>query len=527
MLPPPAQGTKAGQGSIRRRGDNVVDLWWEGIGRWYNERDYLSAMECWNEALTLWQKGTEGTTAPRLSRHSCREEPEDSKDGACHALERALGEADSTSEPHNDSNTTSSPPGGSFPASLWLFLAGCLLDAQDYPAARRALLACFRDCARHLRQPASPNNNNSSVSDVLQRALAEYIASFEEDPEARDDTGSATPTNRSSFSTPPPSMGTRIAAIVLLQSHRLPTAWTDPLQRPGFVYPHVHSQPLYQEMDQPAWCRALEGCYPAVRDEFDRLTKHSRDCSRWPRVGDGAHRGGAGSHDGRVVAPAGGDGDGSRGGDWRECVLFGSGEVPGVAPITQAWLQSHVPDAVELARAGGGEIIFSVLAPFTRLRPHCATTNLRLTAHLGLVVPPPDATAPCRIRVADRWETWEEGKVLVFDDSYEHEVENLTNLHRAVLLIRFWHPSVPPEERSQSLDQALRGKQREEIQRFHPPLPGFDDASPVRRRALEESHCHKCGRCGIEGLRVSSVSPTSLAATHAPMVRCACGESIT
>ena len=103
---------------------------------------------------------------------------------------------------------------------------------------------------------------------------------------------------------------------------------------------------------------------------------------------------------------------------------------------------------------GGGEVIFSLLAPHTKIAPRCASTNIRLTAHLGLYVPtkqddngtneqgmasstssqqrPPPK---CGIRVRDKWYTWNVGKVLVFDDSYEHEVVNDTNECCAVLLI--------------------------------------------------------------------------------------------
>jgi aspartate beta-hydroxylase len=41
----------------------------------------------------------------------------------------------------------------------------------------------------------------------------------------------------------------------------------------------------------------------------------------------------------------------------------------------------------------------------------------RLTVHLGLRVP-----RGCSLRVAEETRAWEEGKCLVFDDSFEHEV---------------------------------------------------------------------------------------------------------
>eukprot|EP00501_MAST-03F_sp_TOSAG23-6_P000172 GSMAST32.ASY1.ANO1.175.1 assembled CDS len=113
-------------------------------------------------------------------------------------------------------------------------------------------------------------------------------------------------------------------------------------------------------------------------------------------------------------------------------------------PKTAALLEKICPDAVDLALRGGGEIIFSRLAPKTRISPHCATTNFRLTAHLGISIPS-ECLSPsnvCSIRVGTQWETWEEGRVLVFDDSFEHEVINDTDHTRIILLLRFWHPDI-------------------------------------------------------------------------------------
>ena len=107
-------------------------------------------------------------------------------------------------------------------------------------------------------------------------------------------------------------------------------------------------------------------------------------------------------------------------GEWRELPLFGSqrrcaGCV--ACPATADLVASSIPEAFQLAMAGGGETLFSVLRPGTHLRPHCGSTNSRLTCHLGVVVP-----GGARVRVGDEWREWAEGECLVFDDSWEHEV---------------------------------------------------------------------------------------------------------
>ena len=48
---------------------------------------------------------------------------------------------------------------------------------------------------------------------------------------------------------------------------------------------------------------------------------------------------------------------------------------------------------------------------------------------------------------------WKEGEVMVFDDSYEHEACNLSDVHeRAVLIFDIWHPEITPQERKAIID---------------------------------------------------------------------------
>ena len=45
---------------------------------------------------------------------------------------------------------------------------------------------------------------------------------------------------------------------------------------------------------------------------------------------------------------------------------------------------------------------------------------------------------------------WEEGKMVIFDDSYEHEAANLSKeMERVILLIDIWHPELVPTEIAQ------------------------------------------------------------------------------
>jgi aspartate beta-hydroxylase len=468
----------------------MIEMWWNGARAWYNEHDYQGAMNEWSRALSLLCK---------VERHA-----PDRRVSASSFDEVAAGEAKMLSEfdqalsvMRSDigDNDAQSQSGKIVMAPLWLFLAGCWLDAQDFDMARRCLRVCIRDCCFQLL--TRRGESQADTEDTLRRAIVEYMSSFEEQD---------------------PAMSVAGRQVIELARSRLQFLsgagrvlhWTDSYQRPGYLHPDLPSKPFYFGSDRPSWCVDLEAYSDVVLREFQQLynTTHL-----WPRVGQSDHREGSGQHDGRVV----------RGGDWREVVLFGTGSSPHgshpgeFAPLTRQWIRAHLPEAIELAEAGGGEVIFSVLQPHTTLLPHCATTNLRLTAHLALSIPSNDGNGRCRIRVGSQWENWQRGKVLVFDDSFEHEVENTTDQMRAVLLIRFWHPQL--RSRMSALENALRAKRLDQVQRYNPPFPGVDDGKPIRQRALDVSRCPACWRSGYGTIRLYGTDKHIVAT-------CSCGEPI-
>ena len=50
------------------------------------------------------------------------------------------------------------------------------------------------------------------------------------------------------------------------------------------------------------------------------------------------------------------------------------------------------------------------------------------------------------MRVGSETRSWEEGKCLVFDDSFEHEVWNAGQGTRIVLVLDVWHPDLTGAE---------------------------------------------------------------------------------
>jgi aspartate beta-hydroxylase len=103
--------------------------------------------------------------------------------------------------------------------------------------------------------------------------------------------------------------------------------------------------------------------------------------------------------------------------------------------------------------------LFSALAPDTHVKPHCGPTNKKLRCHLPLHVPKPLADAPdassndggppptAWLRVGNEYRALQEGKCVVFDDSFEHEACNPSPSEpRAVLIVDVWHPDLSDEE---------------------------------------------------------------------------------
>uniref|UniRef100_A0AAX7VLY2 Un-named hu7910 n=1 Tax=Astatotilapia calliptera TaxID=8154 RepID=A0AAX7VLY2_ASTCA len=108
-------------------------------------------------------------------------------------------------------------------------------------------------------------------------------------------------------------------------------------------------------------------------------------------------------------------------------------------PKTCALLE-RFPEATGCKR---GQIKFSVMQPGTHVWPHTGPTNCRLRMHLGLVIP----KHGCKIRCTNETREWEEGKVLIFDDSFEHEVWQEADSYRLIFIVDVWHPELTQHQR--------------------------------------------------------------------------------
>lgn len=110
----------------------------------------------------------------------------------------------------------------------------------------------------------------------------------------------------------------------------------------------------------------------------------------------------------------------------------------------------HCPRTMELFERADQPVIpgrspnlmFSLLAPRTRIPAHNGVSNARLVLHLPLIVPP-----DCGFRVGGETRTWVPGEAFVFDDTIEHEAWNNSDKLRVVVIADLWRPELTAVER--------------------------------------------------------------------------------
>ncbi len=190
--------------------------------------------------------------------------------------------------------------------------------------------------------------------------------------------------------------------------------WGHPLQRPVSRYvPGLTSLPWHNKANYPFIAKLEEGS-SEIREELLWNLRERREM--FTEEQENLHVGG----------------------EWTELRLKSSGY--GFTKYTE-----YFPKTMKQIRECGQEftsIKFSAIQPGTHIRTHTGPSNERLRVHLTLF-----HTGGARIRVGTDWHTWEEGKAIIFDDSWEHEVVHNGKDMRVVLIMDIWHPELPPDKR--------------------------------------------------------------------------------
>jgi len=185
------------------------------------------------------------------------------------------------------------------------------------------------------------------------------------------------------------------------------------IERVNIRHSRLGNPAVYSTDDFP-WIKEFETAAPIIREE---LLGVMRDRERLPNFHDIV----------KEVKPITSDDN------WKTFILAGMG-------VRFAENAKRCPRSARLVESipGMKTAFFSILSPRKQIPPHKGVYNGVLRYHLGLMVP--QNKEDCTISIAGQTFNWEEGRSLVFDDTFEHSVSNNTDDYRVILFVDFLRP---------------------------------------------------------------------------------------
>ncbi len=215
----------------------------------------------------------------------------------------------------------------------------------------------------------------------------------------------------------PPSGAGRLWDRVVATSNRLGERLLKLIDRMIARQSIIPNQPFFEPSEFP-WVRDVEENWKTIRAELDQVLAHRDALPNFQDI----------STDQASIT------DDDR---WKTYFFYGYGfrSDPNCARCPETTrLIDRIP--------GMQTAMFSILAPRKRIPPHDGPYKGVLRYHLGLLVPEPEEQVG--IKVGGQVAHWHEGKSLVFDDTFEHEVWNDTDETRVVLFLDVVRPLREP-----------------------------------------------------------------------------------
>jgi aspartyl/asparaginyl beta-hydroxylase (cupin superfamily) len=326
---------------------------------------------------------------------------------------------------------------------LRLFLAQACTMMGDAPAAHQALNRVLRDEPTNLYAILMRGDLLTTSGD-LRAAVSWYQAALAEAPRAgalpadliaqlRQAEGKVAAANqgfqdhmteRLAAAGVSPSVHPRFTEALDLLTGKAEVQ----LQQPtNFYYPQLPQRGFF-EREEFDWVGSLEARAPAIRTELEAVlaadqglepyvaADPDRPAKPHPLLGDPRWSAFHFYRQGKPVP---------------ENVLRCPETFSALAALPMPHVDSRSPMAM-----------FSVLKPHTHIPPHNGMLNTRLICHLPLIVPP-----GCRLRVGNATREVQAGKMLIFDDSIQHEAWNDSDETRTVLIFEIWRPELSGVER--------------------------------------------------------------------------------
>jgi aspartyl/asparaginyl beta-hydroxylase (cupin superfamily) len=214
------------------------------------------------------------------------------------------------------------------------------------------------------------------------------------------------------------------------QAPRWETEGIQPIEYPNFItqlfmgivawaerlnckYSKLEERRVYDNSSFP-WSQELEREWRLIRSELENVLLRKNDLPNMQDIAPDAAS---------ITKDPG----------WKVFLLvaYGVKSKPNIGMCPDTWrIVNKIP--------GLKTAMFSILEPGKRLPPHRGPYNGVLRLHLGLIVPA--AGEDLAMRVGTELYHWQEGRALIFDDAYEHEVWNDTGCARVVLFVDFIKP---------------------------------------------------------------------------------------
>ena len=189
--------------------------------------------------------------------------------------------------------------------------------------------------------------------------------------------------------------------------------WPHVLQRPEITFvPGLESKPWHNKEDF-SFIAKLEKGYEIIREELVYNLVERRHIF-------------TGEQENRNIFT---------GGDWQALQIK---STPGLNSGYTKYSR-YFPKTVKILKECNEDFLlvkFSAIKPGTHIEPHTGPSNNRLRTHFTLI-----HTGGARIRVGSEWRTWTEGKGMILDSSWEHEVIHEGNENRIILILDTWHPN--------------------------------------------------------------------------------------
>jgi ornithine lipid ester-linked acyl 2-hydroxylase len=171
---------------------------------------------------------------------------------------------------------------------------------------------------------------------------------------------------------------------------------------------------VFFSVNQFPWAECLEANWSEIRKELDQVLLYSEVLPNYQDISD------------RQTQITNDD-------RWKTFFFyaFGFRSGPNCDRCPKTWaLLKDIP-GLQVA-------FFSILAPHKHIPEHTGKYKGVIRYHLALKVPEPaDA---CGIRINNEVVHWEEGKSLLFDDTFPHEAWNQTDDYRVVLFLDIMRP---------------------------------------------------------------------------------------